>query len=210
MSNPATGNHGEISNTGLESELFFECFWFEQACNELNAFVASDLPIKGDPLLHNLRTWSYLDRMLIHAARISRLVDPPLKFDPNKESKESYEERLRFASELRWRVNPSVLQSKDLRACRNALEHANEGIVDYVRKHRDRRTGPFSTDWSKDGRVESEVKGFRRWHQATGECLVFGKPTNLLRTYAVVKIIQGVVHPHVTSELQGSDVADGA
>lgn len=209
MPNSVTANHGEISNAGLESELFFECFWFEQACNELNAFVASSLPIQGDPLLHNLRTWSYLNRMLTHAARISRLVDPPLNFDPNKESKESYEGRLQFAGELRWRVNPSILQSKELRACRNALEHANEGIVDYFRKHRVDRTGPFSTDWSKDGKAESEVRGSRRWHQATGECLVFGRPTNLLRTYGVVKIIQAVVHPHVTSELRGSvDSAD--
>lgn len=189
-----------ISDTALESELFFECCWFEKAAEDLNVFVQTQIPIQMDPVMHNILAWSYVDRMLVHATRISRLVEPGSAPD-SRESKTSFKERVRFAEEFRKRINLKTLKTEELRRCRNAVEHSNERLVDYILEHKGGRTGPFSVRWGEATVADAGVKAYRQFNHSTGEVLVFGRRANLLEAYAAVVLIKQVIHSHADSEV---------
>lgn len=132
-----------ISNTNLETELHFECIWFEDSWEELESLARRGTEaVKEDPLRHNLTAWSCVDRMLIHATRIQRLLNPGTEKD-SRESNESWDERVKFAREMAQRINPDLMRSRELRLARNIVEHSNAYFTTMPDPTPPRRLHPF-------------------------------------------------------------------
>lgn len=191
---------GIISNTLLETELYFECIWYEQAWNELEEWSKSAIPmVRADSIGHNISSWEFVNRLLVHAARIRRLVNPTSKGD--NESPEAYAERKKFAAELSKRFNPELLNSKHLGRARNIVEHANEYLVDYLMKHDEKAINMFRITWGSVSAPDApRYPSFRAYDHDSGECSVNGFPVNLRSTLGIVQELRSRTHAHVEGE----------
>lgn len=193
-----------VSNPVLETELHFECLWFEFAWAELEEWAKTAVPsAKQDRVLHNLVSWELINRLLVHGARIKRLLEPGdrTRFD----SDESWRERTRFAAEMARRINPKVLNSSALGGARNSVEHANTDLAKFAMRHGDEKIGPFSIIWGSDPIDGAGGGRYFRWYRhSSGECRVYGKPVNLRGALESVREIRKCAHPHVYGELRES------
>lgn len=174
-------SHASILQRMFLSELWFECFWFNQALGEmLKLRDEGDSAVEAEPIINNLRIWSYVDRMLTHVVRIDRLVNP--RTGAREEDPKSLEWRKGFADWLRERVSSDLFIDRDTRKVRDVAEHSNEYLYAFLTRHLGQKIGPFGIGVDVSKTPEAGAAFIRVFDQTSGYCSVYGKGPMYLRS----------------------------
>jgi hypothetical protein len=185
----------------FETELHFECHWFMQAWRELEALnLQGNAPMLANTLLFNLSAWSIVDRLLNHAVRIDRMLNP--QNYASKDSKESRAARESLSGKARKALPPDVFAEGDLKAIRDSIEHANERIPAFIAGRDIDRLQPFLIGPMAKKSPAGVVNFLRGFDPFTGVCIVFGREADLNRIQqSVQKLLMALPPLRVHSKL---------
>jgi hypothetical protein len=184
----------------LVTELHFECHWFLHAWEELRRFEQNPLlpsnakpttghgnPFKNPVFLRELDMWACVDRILGHAIRIDRILNPDRYSNWSRGGTDSAAMKRVFSEVARKYVAPGAFSADDLKSLRDATEHLNERLFLFASARDMKSLQPFG--WGPEGVVggpaqSSVVRGFDSF---TGICTVLGVAVNLSRVHEWVR-----------------------
>jgi hypothetical protein len=169
------------------AELAFEADRLLEAWNELRARVAKgDSVLAGNPIAESTARWDCADRMLTHAVRIDRILQP----QKGQDSPESQKAREETAAELGKLVNLSLSHREKFRAARNSIEHSDERLPGFVDANPKKALGPFSVGPDADQGIKRNYVPLRALNTLTWDCTVIGDRVNLKELVDAVRDIK--------------------
>jgi hypothetical protein len=185
----------------FETELRFECNWFNQTWSELEALLLQgDSPMVADTNLYNLNVWSFIDRLLNHAVRIDRMLNP--RDYSSRDSHDSRKARASFSRKAHASLPADAFNEGDLKAIRDSVEHANERIPAFIAGREMNLLKPFLIGPLVVKTSPGAVDYLRGFNPSTGLCVVFGEPVDLNLVRRSVQSLLLVLPPlHVHTQL---------
>jgi hypothetical protein len=193
------------------AELVFNCDRLLDEWAQLISRVAQgDQALRADALKESFKRWDCADRMLTHAVRIDRILRAP----KGKDSDSSWKIRQDVAEEIGLIVNLSLDQRKNLHDARNAMEHADEKLPDFVLNNPGKALGPVSVGPEAEQGGARNYVPLRAINTLTWNCEVNGIPVNLKSLSDAVRNLKfglpsaGVSARFTPREVLGDNAAD--
>jgi hypothetical protein len=178
----------------FETELHFECLWFQRAWDELQALnLQGDKPMVADTNLHNLNVWSIVDRLLNHGVRIDRMLNP--QNYASWDSRESRKARKWLSRKARASLPPGVFAEEELKAIRDSVEHLNERIPDFIAGRDINQLQPFLIGPLLVKPGSGSVSCLRGFNPFSGLCVVFGQDVDLNSLHRSVQALGMALPP---------------
>jgi hypothetical protein len=174
------------------TELQFECQWFVEAWDDLGKLLLlGNEPLRVSPITYNLKAWSFIDRMLVHAARIDRVLNP--EHWGSKDSSESRAARKLFAKIVRDHLHPQdILSVAELKPLRDAIEHTNEKLYSFIGNRDINSLHPFV--WGTDA-IAKQAETVRGYDSYSRTGVVFGERLDLGRIHDAIRFLKFALPP---------------
>ncbi|MGA7862073.1 MAG: hypothetical protein WCB19_09510 [Thermoplasmata archaeon] len=197
----------ELNKTeyALVQELHFECEWFINAWDELTDRLSKgDRAMTSDSHAHQIVMWSYADRMLTHAARIDRILNPSSWGSQDRPP--SRRARFQFARVASTHLPSNLFDQRDLDSLRGSVEHANERLPDFI-AGRDInnlypiQVGPLAIEQTPE--ASNTLRGF---DPISKVCTVLGDRVDLERVHQSIRKLKfALPRQHLRTRVRGSD-----
>lgn len=171
-----TPSPDDVIREALLAELYFECEEVLKAWSALVHMVSSgDVALAHGGTEEVVNRWQCADRLLTHAVRVYRILDPVL----GQGTPTSLAHRQRVASALGVKLQLNETQRAALRKARNMVEHADEYLPEFVLANPGKALGPVSVGPEADKGAPRNYIALRALNTLDWICSVNGVAVNL-------------------------------
>jgi len=169
------------------AELIYNCDRLLEAWNQLRLRISQgDQALALRPDSEVVARWDYVERMLIHAVRIDRILQAPRGDDEPW----SWQMRQELATEIGSGVNLSLPQRYQIRRARNAVEHADEKLPNFIIANPGKALGSISVGPEADQGSRRNFIPWRAVNTLTWDGVVNGERVNLRDLAEVVREVK--------------------